>query len=198
MFKPLTVFFVALAVVACSRPEPLSTDNWQIHTGLSDISFVSVKNGNVVEVSRFERFRGGISESGAIQLTIMTESVETYVDDRNFRLQDIFFLTSEFPQITVTAQVDPASFDELASGEPMTLTLPLAIAFVGEVREAWADVRITRQSDDRVSVTSIEPVLIDIRDFGLDERLDALRASVNLNSITPVIPVSVHLVLERS
>ncbi|MEE2526917.1 YceI family protein [Hyphobacterium sp. HN65] len=198
MFKPWSVFFVALALVACSQPAPVQSGDWQIRASLSDVSFVSVKNGNVVEVSRFERFRGGISETGAIQLTIMTESVETYVDDRNFRLQDIFFLTPEFPQITVSAQVDPVAFDDLTTGEPMTMTLPLAVAFSGEVREAWADIRITRLAENRVSVTSIEPVLVDIRDFGLDERLDALRASVNLNSITPVIPVSVHLVLERS
>ena len=62
----------------------------------------------------------------------------------------------------------------------------------------FATVRVTRAARDTVLITTIDPVLVDMRDFGMEDGLETLVNLAGLNSITPVTPVSVFLVFERS
>ncbi|WP_420434607.1 YceI family protein [Hyphobacterium sp.] len=198
MFKGLTVIFLAATLAACTAEAPITEGSWRLDGSQSDVVFISVKNGDVAEVSRFEALSGSVSADGRAELTIPATSVETYVDIRNERLRDIFFEVTQYPDITVAADLDPALFEALDVGSATDTELALTVGLHGDVRTVYAPVRIVRSGPDQVRVISSEPALIDARDFGLGEAVNALAAIANLDGITPVFPVSVHLVFERS
>lgn len=197
MIKALTAILFAVGLAGCSADAPVTTDMWQLNGPTSAVSFVSVKNGDVVEVSTFSGLSGTVSEGGEARLAIDATSVETFVEIRNERLRDIFFETSQFPEASVEARLDPATFAALAVGDNLEMELELTVSLRGVARTVYADVRLIRNGADSVLVVSREPTLIDARDFGLGEAVTALADIAGLDTITPVFPVSVYLVFER-
>ncbi|GJL98005.1 MAG: hypothetical protein DHS20C06_18220 [Hyphobacterium sp.] len=197
MIKALTAMFFAASLIACSADAPVTDDMWQLNGPASNISFISVKNGDVVEVSRFSDLSGTVSEDGGARLEVDAGSVETLVDIRNERLRDIFFETSQFPVVPVTANLDPATFAALEVGDNLDMEVELTVSLRGVARSVYANVRLIRNGADSVLVISSEPALIDARDFGLDDAVTALAEIAGLEAITPVFPVSVYLVFER-
>jgi polyisoprenoid-binding protein YceI len=197
MIKALTAMFFAASLISCSADAPVTDDMWRLNGPASNISFISVKNGDVVEVSGFSDLSGTVSEDGGARLEVDAASVETFVDIRNERLRDIFFETSQFPAIPVTANLDPATFAALAVGDNLDMELELTVSLRGVARSVYANVRLIRNGPDSVLVVSSEPALIDARDFGLDDAVTALAEIAGLEAITPVFPVSAYLVFER-
>ena len=197
MFKGVAAILFAASVVACTADAPLTDASWQLNGTASDLTVISVKNGNVVETSRFESLSGSVSASGEARLNIDAASFESYVDIRNERLRDIFFEVTEFPNIQIAANLDPDLFAELAIGDNLDTELQLAVSLHGDVRTVYAPVRIIRNGVDSVLVVSSEAALIDARDFGLGDAVEALAGIAGLNGITPVFPVNVYLVFER-
>jgi len=197
MFKGVAAILFAAFLVACSAETPVTSTSWQLDGAASDITVISVKNGNVVETSRFETLSGSVSASGEARLNIDAASFESYVDIRNERLRDIFFEVSEFPHIQLTANLDPSLFADLAVGDNLETELQLAVSLHGEARTVYAPVRVIRNGVDSVLVVSSEPALIDAREFGLGAAVEALAGIAGLDGITPVFPVSVYLVFER-
>ena len=63
MLRALLVSGLALVLAACSAETPLSGSAWQLNAESSGITFVSIKNGDVAEVSRFERLSGAITNA---------------------------------------------------------------------------------------------------------------------------------------
>jgi YceI-like domain len=197
MFKGVAAILFAASVVACTADAPLTDASWQLNGTASDLTVISVKNGNVVETSRFESLSGSVSASGEARLNIDAASFESYVEIRNERLRDIFFEVTEFPNIQIAANLDPDLFAELAIGDNLDTELQLAVSLHGDVRTVYAPVRVIRNGVDSVLVVSSEAALIDARDFGLGDAVEALAGIAGLNGITPVFPVNVYLVFER-
>jgi len=198
MFKGLTAILFALALAACSQGTPVTGSAWQLNGEASDLTFVSVKNGDVAEVSRFGAFSGQVDADGNAGLVINPASVETYVDIRNERLRDIFFNVAEFAEIRVNTSVAPDLFEDLVAGQSVDTELELSVTLRGTARTVYAPVTVTRAGADRMLVVSREPALVDVRDFGLEAPVETLRGIAGLNSITPVFPVSAYLVFERA
>jgi len=197
MFKGVTAILFAAVLVACAAETPVTVGTWQLDGEASDITVISIKNGDVAEVSRFESLSGSVSASGEARLSINADSFESYVDIRNQRLRDIFFEVTQFPAIQLTANLDPTMFEALSIGDNLETELQLAVNLHGEVRTVYAPVRVIRNGADSMLVISSEAALIDTREFGLDEAVDALAAIAGLNGITPVFPVNAYLVFER-
>lgn len=198
MFKGMAAILFAGLVAACSAGAPVTGTSWQLNGSTSDITVISVKNGDVAEISRFEALAGSVSAAGEARLSIDATSFESYVDIRNERLRDIFFEVSEFPDIQLTANLDPAIFEGLAIGDALETELQLAVSLHGTARTVYAPVRVIRYGEDSILVVSAEAALIDAREFGLDEAVMALAEIAGLDSVTPVFPVHVYLVFERS
>jgi len=197
MFKAIAAMFFAGVLTACSADAPITEASWQLNGEASDLTVISVKNGNVVETSRFDGLSGSVSATGETRLSINASSFESYVDIRNERLRDVFFEVSQFPDIQLTANLDPAMFESLAVGDNLETELQLAVSLRGIVRTVYAPVRVIRNGADSVLVISSEPALIDARDFGLEAAVLALQDIAGLDSITPVFPVNAYLVFER-
>ena len=197
MFKAIAAMLFAGFLTACSADAPITEASWQLNGEASDLTVISVKNGNVVETSRFDGLSGSVSATGETRLSINASSFESYVDIRNERLRDVFFEVSQFPDIQLTANLDPAMFESLAVGDNLETELQLAVSLRGIVRTVYAPVRVIRNGADSVLVISSEAALIDARDFGLEAAVLALQDIAALESITPIFPVNAYLVYER-
>ena len=72
----------------------------------------------------------------------------------------------------------------------------VSVSLHGITAQAEAHVRAVSVGD-RVWVSTLQPILISVSDFGLAEGVSALQALAGLNAIAGVVPVSVDLRLQR-
>jgi len=197
MFKPPVsiIALILMSTLAACAPRAQAPDSWTLVSDASAISFVTVKNGDVIEAHHFTDLSGTVSSDGAAQLTIQSASLETYIDIRNERVRDILLQVTQFPIIEVSANLDAGEFGALLPGAPLRTEIEMLVTIAGTTRSLYADVLVTR-GDDGVSVATLEPVIVDMRDYGLGDAVEALRAIANLDAITPAIAVSARLAFE--
>jgi len=188
-------FFKAITLAgALALPHTVCAD-WQL-TPASSVSYVSIKNNSIAEHNTFSGVSGGLSDNGALAVTIDLASVETRVDIRNQRMREVFFEIADYPKATVTAQLDAQELAQLASGAPLEATKTVTVSLHGVTAEAEAHVRATAVGDT-VWVSTLQPILLSAADFGLDGGVSALQALAGLNAIASVVPVSVDLRLQQ-
>ena len=192
----------ALALASCGQeaaePAPANSGEWQVVPDASRLTYVSVKSGEVLETNRFTGLSGSVSEGGTATVTIDLSSLETGVDIRNQRLRDLFFEISDYPTATVTAEIDPEAFADLAIGETTVQPLAATLSLKGIEGQIDTEVDVTRTGPDRVVAMSSEPVIVYADAFGLSGGIEQLREIAGLPSITPAVPVTFALVFERT
>lgn len=194
MFNPLIRFLtlaLVLVLAACSPPAQ-TPDSWTLVPEASSVSFVTVKNGDVVEAHHFTEMSGSVSADGMAQLTIAADSLETWIDIRNERVRDILLQVTQYPTIDIAARLDQEDYADLMPGDSVRREVELQVMIAGTTRSLYGDVLVVRSATN-VSVATLEPVIVDMRDFGLGDAVEALRVVASLDAITPVIPVSVIL-----
>ncbi|WP_299329280.1 YceI family protein [Parasphingopyxis sp.] len=190
-----------VALTACSQapadPASLTEGAWALDNAASELSYVTIKEEEVAELNSFEELSGSVSPDGAANIEIDLASVNTGVDIRDERMRDILFVVTDHPTATVTAQIDPASFETLGVGESTGTTIEGTLSLTGIDAPVRGDVTVTRIGPDRVLVVSDAPIIVEARRFELLDGLAQLQAIVELSSITPVVPVSFSLTFER-
>ncbi|KEO88762.1 hypothetical protein EH31_15100 [Erythrobacter longus] len=189
------------AVIACSQgpveaPSVTGTQ-WTVDTDASELSYVSIKAGEIAEANTFETVTGSVSGEGAATIEIDLASVSTGVDIRDERMRDIFFVVANNPKATVTAQIDPAAFEALGVGESADTTLDGTLSLAGVEAPFQAEVSVTRAGADRIIAVTDKPVIIDAGRFELTDELAQLQELAGLASITPAVPVTFSIAFER-
>jgi len=167
---------------------------WQLDSGGSAVNFVSIKNDSVAENHRFGSLSGDISPAGAVQLTIVLDSVDTGIEIRDQRMREMLFETADFPAATVTASVDPAILQAAAEGDTVSTDLPVKLALHGIEQELVIPVLVVGAAGGSLQVFTPRPVLLNAPDFGLAAGIAALQQIAGLQAISTAVPVSVHLV----
>ncbi|MEM8696599.1 MAG: YceI family protein [Pseudomonadota bacterium] len=190
-----------IALVACSQapadPAPLTEDAWALDNSASELSYVTIKEDEIAELNAFEELSGSVSPDGAASIEIDLASVNTGVDIRDERMRDILFVVTDHPTATVTAEIDPASFESLGVGGSTGTTIDGTLSLTGIDAPVRGDVTVTRVGPDRVLVVSDAPIIVEARRFELLDGLAQLQDIVELSSITPVVPVSFSLTFQR-
>lgn len=197
------LFAASLAMVAllagCAQ-EPAETPlggTWALDGDRSQLSFVTVKAGQVAEVHQFEDLAGSVTADGTAQLEIDLASVETNVDIRNQRMRDILFQVTDFPQAQVSVTLDPAAFADLAVGDSITVPVEARLDLHGVSNVLPADLIVTRIGNDLVKVETARPLVVAADSFGLAEGVAELASIAKLESITTQVPVTASLVFRR-
>ncbi|MCY1414170.1 YceI-like domain protein [compost metagenome] len=175
----------ALALLA----SPLAMADWQLDAESSRISFVSVKRGDVAEVLRFDQLSGQIDDKGEARILVPMESIDSGLALRDQRLRETFFEIQRYPQATISSQLDLASFDDLQVGQARKQQIDLNLELNGQQRRLKAEVLVSRLSEGRVQVATLEPLVLKLVDFDLEDRLQPLKELASLPSITPEVPV---------
>ena len=184
-----TRFAVALAVSALLSP--LALADWQVGPG-SQVQFVSIKNNTVGEVSHFETLFGSVTDVGDVEVRVVLDSVETNVGIRNERMKSMLFEVGLYPEAVITAKLDTGSIAALSSGGLTNMSLQIDLHGQSVTKDVQLNVAVT---DQGVTATTTQPILLTAAEFGLEGGVAALQAVAGLNAISRVIPVTVALQL---
>lgn len=196
-----TATLAALSLAACSQapaePPALTGTAWTLDGDASELSYVTIKAGEIAEANSFEGLSGSVSASGAATLEIDLASVSTGVDIRDERMREVLFVVADNPTANVTAQIDATAFEALGIGESAETTLDGTLSLKGIDAPFQAEVTVTRTGADSVLAVSNAPVIVEAARFELTEGLGQLQELAGLPSITPVVPVSFALTFTR-
>ena len=168
--------------------------HWRLDPARSTLGFASVKNATVGEGHQFTRLTGGISNTGVARLGVDLASVDTGIEIRDQRMRELLFEVARFAKARVQTQVSLPEVLKLAPGQTLLMPLELQLAVHGGETTLGATVRVQRLSATRVLVSTVRPVVVNADALGLAEGIERLRIIAGLQTISPVVPVS--LVLE--
>lgn len=191
----LTTFCRSTALVAALMLSPLASADWGVVSG-STVNYVSIKNNTIAENNVFTGVTGSITDDGNIAIQIDLASVETRVDIRNQRMRELFFDVANHPFALITAQLTVPEMAQLDAGAPLERSLPLTLSLHGSEATIEAKLRAIAVGSE-LFVTTLEPILVSVSDYGLAAGVTALREIAGLNAIASTVPVSVNLRLVR-
>lgn len=188
--------FLSLAVATlllAGAALPAQAD-WYLDGESSRLSFISSKNGNVSEVQRFLVLHGQVQPKGTARLEVELESINSGIPLRDERMRAELFDIKQFPEATVTAQIDLLPIQDLANGAQLELRLPLTVELHGKQHEYNVELLATRLDERRFQVVTLEPVVLNAADFDLAPGLETLRKMAGLSAISLSVPVSAVLI----
>lgn len=199
LIRFLKISFIVLccfsfSMTACQSNPPSS---WNLLADESKINYVSIKNNNLMENNSFKILEGSVNLDGSAEFLINLNSVNTDNDIRDERLRKILFKTETYPIAKVTSLINLFDYEKLSVGSSIIKNYNFTITFQGLTRSFEAKMEIFRLGTNKVLVKNIDPVIIDGSDYGLHTEFKQLQQLAGLDSIVPVVPVTVSLLFER-
>ena len=168
--------------------------NWYLDGESSRLSFITTHNANVSNIHRFLVLHGKVERNGRAQVRIEMDSVNSAVPLRDERMRDVLFDFKHFPEAQITAQIDLQPINDLANGAQLELHLPVTVSLRGKQHTYEAQLLATRLDERRFQVVTLEPLMLQAEDFGLQPELEALRKIAGLSAISFSVPVGAVLI----
>ena len=168
--------------------------NWYLDGESSRLSFITTQNANIANVHRFLVLHGKVDRKGQAQLRIEMDSVNSAVPLRDERMRDVLFDFKHFPEAQITTQIDLQPINDLASGAQLELKLPVMVSLRGKQHTYEAELLATRLDERRFQVVTLEPLMLQAEDFGLQPELETLRKLAGLSAISFSVPVNAVLI----
>lgn len=168
--------------------------SWYLDGESSRLSFITTQNANVANKHRFLVLHGKVDRKGHAQLRIEMDSVNSAVPLRDERMRDQLFDFKHFPEAQITAQINLQPINELAPGAQVELRLPVTVSLRGKQHTYEAELLATRLDEQRFQVVTLEPLILQAEDFGLQPELETLRKSAGLSAISFSVPVNAVLI----
>lgn len=190
----LSVMIFASASVKAAEP---FRSGWTLDPKQSVMTVLSVKNGEVVEASKFHALTGEIDEDGTATLKVMLDSIDTGIDLRNVRMRFLFFQTFRFPEATVTVTLERDKLAPLAINRREKITLDYTLALHGVKKSGKAWVTVTLLDDDTVAVTTLLPIMVAASDYGLSAGIQKLEEAASVE-IVPTGTIGFDLLFHRN
>ena len=168
--------------------------NWYLDGESSRLSFITTQNANIADVHRFLVLHGKVDRKCLAQLRIEMDSVNSSVPLRDERMRDVLFDFKHFPEAQISAQIDLQPINDLASGAQLELRLPVTVSLRGKQHTYQAELLATRLDERRFQVVTLEPLMLQAEDFGLQPELETLRKLAGLSAISFSVPVNAVLI----
>lgn len=181
------------ALAAATAISPFAQADWSIAEG-SLVGFVSIKKNSIAENNHFTGVTGSLSDEGAIVAGVDLSTVETKVPIRNQRMMQLLFEVANYPEAQISGQLDPADIAQLAAGATVERQLPLTLSLHGSTATVSATL-LAVKGVEGVRVTTVEPIILNARDFGLEPGIAALQEVAGLDAISRAVPVTLDLLL---
>ena len=105
---------------------------WSLVNDSSTLSFVTIKADHVGEVHTFDLMAGSIDDDGTVEIVVELASVNTLIDIRNERMQNMLFETSIFPEARITGNIDVAAVTAMSTGSTQAMQIPFELDIHGE------------------------------------------------------------------
>jgi polyisoprenoid-binding protein YceI len=170
--------------------------DWVIDGNDSQLNFISIKKTNIAELHEFKQLQGSYDSQGQFILDIDLASVDTHIPIRDERMKNHFFEVSKFSTAKITATIDTDLVDAIAEGASERLTVEANLDLHGVSKPLTLDVIVTRLVGAKLSVVSVQPVIINADDFALASGISKLMELASLPSISQAVPVSFYLTLK--
>lgn len=193
MFKSIVVAVLSVSSVLCT---PNVMANWQVNNEQSKVSFVSIKSNSVAEAHHFKTISGKLSKDGQFMLDIDLASVETMIPIRNERMTKFLFETEQFPNAVITADLSKR-LQGIAPGQHVLKDITAELDFHGKKQTIKFDVLANMSSMGDVTISSLQPVIINAADFAVTEGISKLQELAGLPAIATAVPVSFSLTLNK-
>ena len=171
--------------------------DWALNNAQSQLSFISIKKGDIAEVHRFDQLDGRVDANGNVTLTIQLASVDTAIPIRDQRMREMLFNTNAFPRATLTAKVDSSALDKLAAGDIVTSNVEGKLSLHDQTGAVTAELAIARLGPNKLLVSSRKPLVLQAGDYELLEGVEKLREVAGLSSISKAVPVSFVLTFDK-
>ncbi len=185
-----------IGTAAAQNTDPFE-HGWVLDANNSELRFLSIKKGSVAESSSFATLSGLITETGAARVSVLMDSVDTKIDLRNVRMRFLFFETFQYPETTITAQLDPSVLTDLHGVRRKFIELPYTLTLHGVTAEQSARVAVTLINNDRVAISTTTPIALALKDFNLEEGRAKLQEAASVD-ILPFGTVSFDFVFDRA
>lgn len=199
-----SMFFISsLALIGCGggTSETVDLENrtatWSLKAKESFIHYTTVKQGDIAEPNLFSIFTGDVSPSGEAVISIALNSVQTNVDTRDERMKKLVFKTADYPLATISTSLPMATLEVMEEGDRVSIEQGLNVSMAGVRADFDVNFKVTRLGANSVLVESEQPIYVQAEDFGFEAGVAELQKLANLDSITPVVPVSFSLLFER-
>lgn len=186
-----------VAITSLCLFSTLSFADWNLVQKESDFSFSSVKKAKVLESHSFNKFSGSIDEQGMATLKLDLTSVNTGIEIRDERMQNMLFETNKFTTATFTSKVDLNTLKTQKAGVIAPQEIQGTLNLHGVEKQISAKLNVVKLSDSKVIVSTAEPIAINAADFALDSGVTALKEIAKLPSISFAVPVSFNLVFSK-
>ncbi len=192
------IFMVALLLMGALAATFLVSNaaaaaSWTLSPAESRLNFMSIKKTNVIEMHQFKKFQGVVDDNGKFTLTIDLASVDTNNEIRDGRMKEFLFDIAKFATATITGQLDMTELDAITEGANTEITIDAQLDLHGQSQTVALDLVITRLVGAKMSVASLQPVILKVGDFGLVAGVEKLKELASLPSISQSVPVSFFL-----
>ena len=164
LYYLILLVFLYFPLTASANP---FEGGWQLQTGQSTIGFLSVKKGTIAEYSGFASFSGQIDPTGAAEIVIAMDSVDTKIDLRNVRMRFLFFETFKHGEARIKATIPPELVADLPSHTRKTVDLSVSLTLHGIETNLTAPVAVTLMDNNTVNVSTVQPIILSLADFDL-------------------------------
>ncbi len=171
--------------------------DWALNNAQSQLSFISIKKGDIAEVHRFDQLDGRVDANGNVTLNIQLASVDTAIPIRDQRMREMLFNTNAFPRAILTTKVDSSALDKLATGDIITSTVEGKLSLHDQTGAVTAELAIARLGPNKLLVSSRKPLVLQAGDYELLEGVEKLREVAGLSSISKAVPVSFVLTFDK-
>jgi OmpA-OmpF porin, OOP family len=191
---------LALALVAAAaglrsaHAQDFLNQEWLLNPSLSNVYMETVKANSIFEAHHFTAVEGGVSKDGDATVKIELASLETGVDIRNVRMRFLLFETYKFPYAEISAKLDKAKLQALATNNRVVYPLVLKVSMHGIVNEIQTQVWVTRINDTTVSVAAVKPIIVTAESFGLTPNVAKLVEVIGGTPIATAASITFDLV----
>lgn len=182
-----------LSLLTCCLLAPVAQADWQLDNDYSALSFVSVKKAQIAEVHYFKQLSGSVSDDGQVSFEVALNSVDTSIEIRDQRMNELLFETGLFPTAKFTAKVPKSLLSKLAVSDSLLYDISGQIDLHGVTQPIVANVLVTKAGANKMTVSTLKPVIIKAEDFKPAAGVDKLKEVAGLPSITYSVPVSFSL-----
>lgn len=159
---------------------------------LSALHFVSIKKGTTAEVHSIQKLAGSISDKGELNIQLFLTSVETNIPIRNDRINHHVFESEKNPIATITANVE-GKIPEVGVAK---VEAEGKLHLRGITKKINVSI-IVASTADKVTVSSIQPVIIKASDYGMEVGVKKLQELAKLSSIATAVPVNFTLTFTK-
>ena len=185
------ILFIALLMLSQSV-----LAEWVLDNKASTLDFTTTKNDSKTEVQTFKVMQGQIKGEAAV-ITVDLSSVDTGIEIRDQRIQELLFNVIKFPSATASINIKESDVNSIKTGQIKTMYVDAVIDLHGVKQTVPVQVQVVALEKNSRLVISRHPVIINLTNFNLLDGVNALRDIAKLKSINAAVPVTFSLLFTQ-